>query len=80
MFLEWTAQYQKSYPSKEVFADKFNIFVGNYKDLENHKTLAALEGGETQGYELNKFADMTDAEYKKLLGYKKDTTQKQTRV
>jgi hypothetical protein len=47
MFLEWTAKYEKSYATKEVFADKFNVFVGNYKDLENHKTLAALEGEAT---------------------------------
>ena len=34
MFLEWTAKYEKSYATKEVFADKFNVFIGNYKDLE----------------------------------------------
>ena len=34
MFLEWTAKYEKSYATKEVFADKFNVFVGNHLDLE----------------------------------------------
>jgi len=47
MFLEWTAKYEKSYATKEVFADKYNIFVGNYLDLENHKTLSAEQGEST---------------------------------
>lgn len=63
-FLEWTAKYQKSYATKEEFADRFNNFKANQMNLEYNMKKEQLEGTPvTQEYELGKFADMSDVQY-----------------
>ena len=82
-FLEWTANYKKSYATQDEFLQRLNIFIGNAKQLEVHQKIHLAEQEEGEGalkLGLNKFADLTDQEYKNMLGYKKPASMEQSRV
>jgi cathepsin L len=64
-FVEWMAKYGKSYAPEEFFY-RFDVFKKNYDFVEAHNA-----AGTTWEVELNKFADLTSAEFKLMYtGYK----------
>jgi cathepsin L len=64
-FVEWMAKYGKSYAPEEFF-HRFDVFKTNYDFVEAHNA-----GDHTWQVELNKFADLTSAEFKiTYAGYK----------
>jgi len=64
-FVEWMAKYGKSYAPEEFF-HRFEVFKTNYDFVEAHNS-----GDHTWQVELNKFADLTSAEFKlTYTGYK----------
>uniref|UniRef100_A0A7S3CIY7 Uncharacterized protein n=1 Tax=Strombidium rassoulzadegani TaxID=1082188 RepID=A0A7S3CIY7_9SPIT len=77
-FMAWASKYQKSYPTKEEFLRRFKVFLGNIESLGafieqargDEKFIGAPSG--MHELELNKFADLTEEEYKALLGFKYD--------
>jgi hypothetical protein len=64
-FVSWMTKFGKSYAPEEFFY-KFEVFKTNYDFVEAHNA-----GNHTWEVELNKFADLTSAEFKVLYnGYK----------
>jgi C1A family cysteine protease len=57
-FVEWMGKYGKSYAPEEFFY-KFDVFKMNYDFVQEHNS-----GNSTWEVELNKFADLTSAEFK----------------
>ena len=66
-FINYVAQFGKSYSTVEEYIARQTIFAA--KDLE-----MTIENASQSSYVLghNKFSDYTDAEYKRLLGFKKN--------
>ncbi len=66
-FINYVAKFGKSYATSEEYAFRMNIFAE--KDAELN-----MINAEQSSYVLahNKFSDYTEAEYQKLLGYKKN--------
>jgi len=68
-FTDFLTQYGKSYDVAEMF-HRYNIFKTNVDLIDSHNQ--AYEAGKfTFTLGINKFADQTNAEYKKLLGLKR---------
>jgi hypothetical protein len=65
-FIKFTALFSKSYGTKEEFDFRSNIFKNTLAFIRSEN--ARNENSFTVG--INKFADWTPAEYKRLLGYK----------
>jgi len=66
-FTQWMVKYEKSYAPEEFFY-RFNVFRGNMDFVEKHNS-----GNSTYTVELNKFADLSQGEFKAMyLGYKPD--------
>jgi len=64
-FVEWMAKFGKSYAPEEFF-HRFEVFKKNYDFVEAHNS-----GDHTWEVELNKFADLSSAEFKIMYtGYK----------
>jgi len=64
-FVEWMAKFGKSYAPEEFFY-RFDVFKKNYDFVEAHNA-----GGHSWEVELNKFADLSSAEFKLMYtGYK----------
>jgi cathepsin L len=64
-FVSWMQKYDKSYAPEEFFY-RYNTFKINYDFVEKHNA-----GNYTWTVELNKFADLSSAEFKNIyLGYK----------
>jgi len=59
-FINWMVQYQKSYAPEEFFY-RYNVFKTNFDFVAAHNS-----GNHTWEVELNKFADLTSAEFKLL--------------
>jgi KDEL-tailed cysteine endopeptidase len=65
-FVKFTALYSKSYGTKEEFEFRANLFKNRLAQIRSEN--AKQENSFIVG--INKFADWTPAEYKRLLGYK----------
>jgi hypothetical protein len=64
-FVQWMAKFDKSYAPEEFFY-KYGVFKSNYDFVEAHNA-----ANMTWSVELNKFADLTSAEFKDIYnGYK----------
>jgi len=64
-FTQWMVQYEKSYAAEEFFY-RFSVFQSNMDFVERHNA-----GNNTYTVELNKFADLSSAEFKSMyLGYR----------
>ena len=66
--MNFVSKYRKSYGTKEEYTYRLNLFK---------KALATIDAKNAEGHAVhgvNKFADMSDKESKKLLGYKKIST------
>jgi hypothetical protein len=65
-FIAHVAKYGKSYGTKEEFEFRSAVFKQNLAEIN----MINSENGNTFNVATNKFADWTNAEYKKLLGTK----------
>jgi len=68
-FIGFLTKFDKSYDVDEMF-HRFNIFKRNVDLIDNHNAAAAA-GKYTFTLAINKLADITNEEYKKLLGLKR---------
>ena len=66
-FLQYLSEYGKSYGTKEEYKFRLGEFKKQLKFISEHDAAAA---GHTVG--INQFSDLTDAEYKMMLGFKYD--------
>ena len=64
-FLQYVAAHGKSYATVQEFNLRMGLFERAEKFIEEHNATATFQVGH------NKFSDWTEAEYKRLLGYKK---------
>jgi cathepsin L len=69
-FTDFLFQFDKSYEVEEMF-HRYNIFKRNVDLIDSHN-LAYSQGKFTFSLGVNKFADITNEEYKKLLGLKRE--------
>jgi C1A family cysteine protease len=67
-FIQFVSDYRRSYGTKEEFEFRKNIFV---QKIQEHERINAENSKFTVG--VNKFADWTEAEYKRILGFKAST-------
>jgi cathepsin L len=72
-FIKFTSLYSKSYGTKEEFEFRSRIFKETLAFIR--KENAKRENTFTFG--INKFADWTPAEYKRVLGYKPNLNEKE---
>jgi len=68
-FIQYVSKYGKSYGTKEEYEFRYNQFTQAMSAIANENS----QNGNTFSLGLNKFADWTPAEYKRLLGYKKSS-------
>jgi C1A family cysteine protease len=68
-FMKFVAKYGKSYGTKEEYEFRLQQFKTAYSTIQSENS----KNGNTFTVGINKFADLTKAEYKKMLGYKKST-------
>lgn len=66
-FANYLAKHGKSYATKEEFEFRFAQFQRNRALIGHHNA----QNGNTYSLGVNKFADMTTSEYKKMLGYRR---------
>ena len=74
-FMTWTAIHKKSYQTKSEFSKRLSIYTKNANFIREYMLTNEADEVAPVQLELNKFADLTDEEYKVMLGYKKDTSQ-----
>lgn len=67
-FNNYISKFHKSYASKDEYNERFQVFSANYHKIMSHNMMNAAKLGYTMS--INKFADMTEAEFKKMLGYR----------
>jgi cathepsin F len=65
-YMHFLGKYGRNYASKEEFAERKAIFSANYHKVMHHNM---MHGNSGYTLTINKFADQTEAEYKKMLGY-----------
>ena len=70
MYMKYVTEYGKSYGTKAEFEFRLDQFKQSMVKMAAHNTDNAAQS--TVG--LNQFSDWTDAEYKRLLGFKGKTT------
>jgi len=68
-FINWIAQHGKSYATKEEYFLRLSVFTEKMKYIQTHTMLYGNDG-EEHIVRPNHFMDMTEQEYKKLLGFK----------
>jgi len=68
-FIRFIAEHSRSYGTKEEYEFRLQEFSKKYVEIQKHNAKV------NRTYELgiNKFADVTDYEFSKLLGYKKES-------
>jgi hypothetical protein len=71
-FIDFVAKYHRTYGTKEEYQHRLDIFTKNYHNMMSHNMMNSETEGYTMG--INKFADMSDQEYKMLLGYKSNSS------
>jgi cathepsin L len=71
-FINFIAQYHRTYGTKEEYQYRLDLFSKVYNDILTHDP--QVHGFEK---ELNQFADLNDYEFKQLLGYKSNSRQEE---
>jgi C1A family cysteine protease len=66
-YMQYLAKYRKNYGTREEFEYRFKTFSDNYHKVMNHNMMNSATEGFHMG--LNQFADLTEAEFKKKLGF-----------
>ena len=74
-FIRFIAENRRHYGTKEEYEYRLEKFTEVYDDVMNHDAATA---GYTKA--INHLADMDDYEYKQLLGYKQQRTEKNVKV
>ena len=64
-FMSYITEYSKQYATKAEFDFRAGIFKESLRTIEEHNA-----AGHTHQLGLNHLSDLTEAEYKKMLGYK----------
>jgi len=72
-FEDWTKQHKKQYSSVSETIRRYEAFKANSALVARHNAEAA-RGKHTYTLGMNKFADMTNAEYRSMLGYRARNT------
>jgi len=76
VFLDWISQHEKQYTNQVDFQKRFKIFSHNLESVQkyNEREFEEDESDDEDKHflELNKFADLTQEEYKKMLGFRPD--------
>lgn len=67
-FMTYITKYGKSYGTKEEYEFRFNL----YKQAALQVAMSNAQNGISYTLEVNHLADLTQDEYEKLLGYKKN--------
>jgi KDEL-tailed cysteine endopeptidase len=70
-FINFVSQYHRSYGTKEEYEYRLKIFTETYNDIISHNT--QNDATFTKG--INQFSDMSDYEFKQMLGYKRSLRQ-----
>jgi C1A family cysteine protease len=65
-FINFISKHHRTYGTKEEYSYRLSLFEQTYNSVLNHNS--AVEGYEK---ELNSFSDMSDFEFKQMLGYKR---------
>jgi len=68
-FINFIAQYHRTYGTKEEYNYRLELFEQAYNDVTSHNA----DNGATYEKEINQFADMSDFEWNAMLGYKRGT-------
>jgi len=66
-FMKFVAKYGKSYGTKEEYEFRLQQFKTAYSTIQTENS----KNGNTFTVGVNKFADLTNSEYKKMLGYRR---------
>lgn len=73
-FIKFISKHGRTYGTKEEYSFRLGVFTQNYNKVMRHNS----KNAQTEGYvmEVNHFTDMTEAEFKKMLGFagEKDAT------
>jgi len=67
-FINFISEYHRTYGTKEEYNYRLSLFENAYNAVKEH----SQSNDATYTLALNNFADMSDVEYKQLLGYKKN--------
>lgn len=70
-FIDFTARFGKSYASKDLHDDKFEVFQQNLRFIENHN--AKEEMSFKMG--INQFSDLTEQEFLDMYAIEKEVKQ-----
>lgn len=66
-FINFIATYQRTYGTKEEYEYRLKLFTETFNDIKTHNSQNSESEGFTKG--VNQFSDMSDYEYKQMLGY-----------
>jgi hypothetical protein len=66
-FISFITKHHRSYGTKEEYQYRLSLFAQNYKKVAAHNAHLAVVKGYTMA--INKFADMSDYEFKANLGF-----------
>lgn len=66
-FIQFVSEHHRSYGTKEEYAYRLSLFAEAVEKIKSHNAEVS-----TFKLGLNKFADMSNYEYKSMLGYKSD--------
>jgi C1A family cysteine protease len=65
-FINFIATYHRSYGTKEEYEYRLSLFTENFERIKNHSSKTYTVG-------INHMSDLSDYEYKQLLGVKPET-------
>ena len=63
-FINFIATHKRSYATKEEYEHRLALFTESYNIVKNHDSSVGFRLG------INHLADLSEAEYKQMLGYK----------
>lgn len=69
-FINFVSEYHRTYGTKEEYNYRLGVFTENYNAIKSH----ASENGHTYTLGITSLADLSEYEYKMLLGYKKNNS------
>jgi hypothetical protein len=68
-FINFVSEYHRTYGTKEEYNYRLGVFTENYNAIKSHAT---EKNGATYTLGITSLADLSEYEYKMLLGYKKN--------
>lgn len=67
-FINFVSEYHRTYGTKEEYNYRLGVFTENYNAIQEH----TAKNGNTYTLGITSLADLSEYEYKMLLGYKKN--------